>query len=115
MAIQTQLLTLLSGATDAGARVYPLTAPDSPTKPYLTYQRIVFSDENVLSGSSGLSNTRMQIDVYATTYAGADVLAKQVAALMAGWSVKNVSYPARDLYEEVTKLHRVLLEYSIWH
>lgn len=116
MTIQDQLFTLLStGATDAGARVHSMVAPDSPTKPYITYQRIIFADENVLSGNSGLSNTHIQIDCYATTYPAADALAKQVAALMAAWSVKNVSHPGRDLYEPTTKLFRVLQEFSIWH
>ena len=34
MTVQEQLLTLLTGATAAGPRVYPLTAPDAVVKPY---------------------------------------------------------------------------------
>ena len=76
MTIQQQLVALLSGATDAGSRVYP-PAPEQPLRPYITYQRISASSENVLSGSSGLINTRMQIDVYATTYEQAQTIAAQ--------------------------------------
>jgi hypothetical protein len=115
MSIQTQLLTLLNNATTAGDRIYPMTAPDVVVKPYITYQRISGSTENVLSGSSGLTNTRMQIDVYSTTYGEAQAIAAQVDALMAGWSVQNVSLPSQDAYEPDVKLYRVILEYSIWH
>ncbi|MDB5992401.1 MAG: hypothetical protein JWQ10_3804 [Herbaspirillum sp.] len=115
MTIFEQLITLISVNTDAGIRIYPLTAPDGVQKPYLTYQRIAFNDENVLSGSSGLTNTRMQIDAYAGTYLAADALAKQVSVLMAGWSVQNVSIQSQDLYEDAVKLFRVQTDYSIWH
>ncbi|MFC5524017.1 DUF3168 domain-containing protein [Polaromonas jejuensis] len=114
MTIQQQLVTLLSGFTDVGTRVYP-PAPEQPARPYITFQRISANSENVLSGSSGLTNTRMQIDVYADTYVQAQTIAGQVDALMAGWVVPNVSQPAQDLYEDPVKLHRVSLDYSIWH
>ena len=115
MSIQEQLSALLSGATDAGANIYPMTAPDSCLRPYITYQRISANSENVMSGSSGLINTRMQIDVYADTYAQSQAVAAAVESMMSGWTVQNVSQPAQDLYEDPVKLFRVLLDYSIWH
>lgn len=115
MSIQSQLFTLLSGgATLAGARVYPLTAPDVVTKPYITYQRIFSNSENVLSGNSGLTNTRMQIDMYATLYTDVVTLAAQVDALISAWAVKNVSIQAQDFYEDPVKLFRISADYSIW-
>lgn len=113
--MQTQLVTLLSGATDAGARVSPLTVADGTPRPYITYQRISAQPENVLSGSTGLINTRVQMDIYADTYAQAQSVAAAVAALMAGWTLQNVSNAASDIYEAEVKLHRVLLDYSVWH
>lgn len=115
MSIQQQLVTLLSGATDAGAQVSPLTAPDGTVAPYITYQRISANSENVLSGSSGVVNTRMQIDVYADSYAQAQTIAAQVDALMAAWSVQNVSVLSQDIYEDLVKLYRISQDYSIWH
>lgn len=115
MTIQQQLLTLLSGATAAGTRVYPITAPDGVAKPYLTYQRVSVTSENVLSGESGLANTRMQIDVYALTYAEAASIAGQIDALMATWDVQNVSGISQDFYEDPVKLFRVSSDYSLWH
>lgn len=115
MSIYTQLLAQLAGATAAGARIYPLTAPDDVDKPYITYQRISANSENVLSGSTGLINTRMQLDMYADTYVAAQALADAVDALMASWTVQNVSLSSQDFYEDVVKLHRVSNDYSIWH
>ena len=66
--IQQQLFTLLSGATEAGTRVFPLVAPDGVPRPYIVYQRVSAISENVLSGDAGLTNTRFQIDVYSDTY-----------------------------------------------
>lgn len=106
---------LRAGGTDAGARVYPVVAPDGVAKPYAVCQRVVFNSENVLSGSSGLTNTRMQVDSYAQTNAGADALASQIDALMAAWTKRNSSLGGQDLYESDTKLHRVQSDYSIWH
>ena len=115
MTIAEQILTLLLGATAAGARVYPLTAPDSVVKPYITYQRISSNAENVLSGASGLTNTRMQIDVYATTYAQATSISAEVDALMSAWSVQNVSVLLQDFFEDQVQLFRVSHDYSLWH
>ncbi len=115
MTIAEQILALLAGGTAAGTRVYPLTAPDSVAKPYITYQRISSNSENVLSGTSGLTNTRVQIDVYATTYAEATSIAAQVDALMSVWSVQNVSISLQDFYEDQVQLYRISHDYSLWH
>ena len=115
MSIQEQLVTLLSGQTDAATRIYPMVAPTGTAKPYIVYQRISAISETVLSGDSGLTNTRMQIDVYADTYQSAQHTADQIEALMAGWSVQNVSVLAQDLYEDAVQLHRVQADFSIWH
>jgi hypothetical protein len=113
--LYTQLLALLNGATDALTRIYPQVAPDSPIKPYIVYQRVSSNSENVLSGKTTLINTRLQIDCYASTYVEAQALAAQVDALMDGWSVQNVSNPAQDAFEPDVRLHRVILDYSVWH
>jgi hypothetical protein len=116
MTIGNQLYTLLStGATLATTRVYPLVAPDQVVKPYIVYQRVFGNSENVMSGNSYLTNTRMQIDMYALTYADVTTIAAQVDALMSAWSVKNVSLQSVDFYETETKLFRIAADYSLWH
>lgn len=106
---------LVAGATNAGARVAPLTGQANWQRPYIVLQRVSFNSENVLSGSSGLANTRVQIDVYGATYSDVATLAAQVDALMSAWSVQNVSSHAQDFYESDVQLFRMALDYSIWH
>lgn len=116
MTLQSDLFTLLStGGTDCAGRVYPGVAPDAPTLPYMVYSRINTNSENVLSGTSGLANTRMQIDIYAKTYVQAQTIARAVDTLMNGWNYQNVSILSQDMYEPDVKLHRVIADYSIWH
>ena len=117
--MQEQLHTLLSGATDVGTRVYPMVA-ESIASPYIVYQRVASVPETMLDGDVGVVNTRMQIDVYvpsttANAYARADAIARQVQALLAGWSLKTVLNLIQDLYDPDVKVCRVSLDYSIWH
>jgi hypothetical protein len=111
-AIIEQFKTLMSGV--AGGRVY-WNKTDSPVAPYITYFRISGVDENVLSGTSGLTNTRLQIDVFAKTYADLQSTVDAVRSALVGWAVQNVINGERDMYEDDTKLHRVLIDVSIWH
>ena len=113
--IQQQLFTLLSGSTEAGARVFPLIAPDGVPRPYIVYQRVAAVTENVLSGDAGLTNTRIQIDTFGDTYAQAQTVAAAIIALMDGWSVQNVNLMSQDFFEPDTKLHRCSMDFSIWH
>jgi hypothetical protein len=110
-----QLFTLLNGATGAGSNVFPQISPDGTVSPYITYSRISAQSNNVLSGTTSLINTRVQIDVYANTYALAQSIATQVDGLMASWVFQNVSNPQQDIYEAEVRLFRVLLDYSVWH
>jgi hypothetical protein len=115
MSMLENFAALVSGATDAGDRIYPQVAPDGVARPFIVYQRINTNTENVLSGSSGLLNTRLQVDVFAATYAQAQQIALAIANLMASWSTPNVSIVSQDFFEDEVKLHRVMTDYSIWH
>jgi hypothetical protein len=113
--IQEQFFSLVNGATSAGARVYPSLAPDGVNRPFIVYTRVSALSENVLSQAPGLVNTHLQVDVYASTYSDAQSAAAQVIALMQGWSIQNILSLALDEFEGETKLHRVILDFSIWH
>jgi hypothetical protein len=110
--IEQSLFTALSGL--AGGRVYPLTAPDSPTKPFIIYQNIANTPEVTLANGVPINNTRMQIDCYDKTYAAVKALAVSVQAAMAAASFTNVPLMNQDLYEQDVKLYRVQLDYSLW-
>ena len=115
MSMQELFVALVQNATDAQERVYPQVAPDGVASPFIVYQRVTENVENVLTGRTALINTRLQVDVYATTYAQAQQVATAVADLMAGWALPNVQILAQDIYESEVKLHRVMTDYSIWH
>lgn len=106
---------LQNGSTSAGNNIFPNVAPDSPARTYVVYQRIFSNSENVLSGNTGLVNTRVQLDMFSETALGVQALANQVDALMNGWAVQNVSLGSSDSFEEPVRLYRVTAEYSVWH
>lgn len=115
MSIQTDLRALIGAIVDE--RAYPVAAPDSPVAPYLTYHRVSAVPQNVMAGNGGnpLMNTRLQIDVYAATYAEAQAKAEAIRAALRGWAIQNVTNSEQDLYEDDVKLHRVMIDISTWH
>lgn len=108
--IQEQLVTYLAQT----AAIYPMVAPQGTALPYVTYQRVASTVNNVLSGAPSIDNARMQIDVWASSYAGAQALAQSIIRAMQAWPVQNVLLNNYDLYEQEVKVYRVLLEFSIW-
>lgn len=114
MTMLQDLATLLE-STLAGDKVYPVVAPDAPVPPYIVYFVVASNAENVMSGDSGLVNTRVQVDVYARSYGDARAIALQIDQLMAAWSVQNVSLLSQDGYEDDVKLFRVTTDFSVWH
>lgn len=110
--IEEQLKTTLSSLV--GGRVYPMTAPDKPTTPYITYQNIANSPENTLTGVP-VNNTRMQVDCFDKTYSGVKTLAANVVTAMQAASYANVQTMNQDIYEAEVKLYRVQFDFSIWY
>lgn len=90
MTIQEGLYTYLAAQSAITAltstRIYPIIRPQNTALPAITYQRISSSHEHHLSAgslqSSDLHQVRMQVDCYATTYKGAETLAKLVEAAL---------------------------------
>jgi hypothetical protein len=113
--IQEDLVTLLSSSLSG--RIYGGIGVQKPILPYVVYSRVVSLVENILAGNGNppINNTRMQIDVWASSYSSAQSTAAAIRTLMLGWATQNVSNGEQDLYEEDTRLHRVLMDYSIWH
>lgn len=114
--IGERLYALLS-ATIPAASVAIMVAEQGADFPHITFQSIYSTTENVLSGNGNppIGQTRMQIDVWAKTYAEAQSLSKQVSAALLGWDAQNVQIGSRDAYQSDVRIYRVILEYSIWH
>lgn len=113
MSVQEQLVTLLTPV----APIYPFTATQNTAPPYLIYQRVSSTVNNVLDGNGNppINNTRMQIDCWGRNYAECQALAASVTTAMLGWFLQNVKLDEQDGYEEDVKLYRVILDFNIWH
>ena len=110
--IEAQIQTLLGNL--CSGRCYPLVNTMATLiSPYITFQKISGIPDMDLDGP-GRENCRFQFDVWATTYSAAKTLAESVKTAMLGASFVNTPIMYSDLYEEVSKEYRVLLEYYIW-
>lgn len=133
MSLETDLrVRLLANATVSGlvsTRVYPNILPQKPTLPALVYSRISGPRIHTLTGTSGWSDARIQIDSWGATYIAAQDLAAAVRASLDGFigSLDDGNSPAatrrvavrldneRDLFEEEPDFYRVTQDYAIKH
>lgn len=116
MSIQTELTALL--APLVAGRIYPLTAPERPLTPYITYFRLFAQEGVTLEKNGGTGNevhTRLQTDIWAQTYAGAQAKAEEVKMRLKGWHITNCVQGEQDFFDEEARLFRVLLDLSLWH
>lgn len=98
------------------ARFYPAgTVPDGAARPFGAYQVISHVPDAVLSGSGTKTQSRIQVDVYADTYAAAWSTIAAVKAAMIAASFPNVLLNVTETFEDDTALHRVSADYSIRH
>ncbi len=112
MAIENDIYSVLSPLV--GGRVYPLITPEEPTKPYIVYQVVSNVSQVSLSGPTGLSRRRVQVDVYDLTYAGMKGLEPQVESAMAGAAFQGIPILYHEVYEPLVKLFRNIMEFSVW-
>lgn len=110
MSILTDIKTAI-GALVSG-RCYPLIAPEKPVAPYAVYFQVANAPEVTMETTVPVENTRVQVDVYAKTYAEAQSLAD--AARSAMLNLGAVPLLSVDLYEQEVKLYRVAQDFSIW-
>lgn len=114
MTIQQTFYTGLQ-STFSG-RLYPQVAPDTVQLPYAVYAVVSQVPQSVLKGTPGLFQTRLQLDIFGVTYASVQTLkdaARAAAATTFGDAAVEVS--SLDLYEDEVKLHRVSMDWSVWH
>jgi len=116
MSIQTDFVTL-AGSIFSG-RLYPGVAPADVAAPYATYSRVVAIEQATLDtngGTGNSTNTRLQIDLWSPSYLDVQAKSNALKAALKGWTVENVILSEQDGYEADTKLHRVMLDVSLWH
>lgn len=124
-ALRTYILAGTAVADLVGTRMYPGKMPQEPTLPLLVYQRVSGPREHDMNGAAGIANPRIQIDAWATTYAGTKALATAVRKRLDGYSGDTGS-PAvnvivamllndRDFYDAETELWRVSMDFEVMH
>lgn len=117
-ALLTDLLASL-----AGGKRFWLSAPQGTKAPYAVMQRITGIRDKHFQGTSGLVESRVQIDCYNKTYDGVASMARAVNALLSGRRVGIIQaifidserdLPAADA-GDVKQLFRKSLDIIIHH
>src|SRR5690554_4182708 len=125
MSIEIAIATLIGG------NIYPAALPQKPVYPAVTYQAVTGNTDYSFDGPSGLVMTRMQLDLYANSYADIIMLKRSVMAALSGFRGPVGSPPLamvygafhvmeRDEFQEDMeragpRVWRKSLDFNIWH
>lgn len=118
MSFQSDLVSVC-GPVFAGC-FYDHVAPQPvPGTPYAVYSEIASQTENTLSDGIPINQSLIQIDVYHSTYAGADSAARSMESAIqtafAAGVLTGVQRSRRTLYEPEVKMRRIIYEFSFWY
>lgn len=105
--IQALLAPLVSG------RCYPLTAPVGTVRPYIIFQVISNPVLNTLEGDAGISERRIQVDVWADSYGAAKGLLKDATAAITGAGHLRMN-DNPDQYDSETEIYGASADFSVW-
>lgn len=120
MSIEEALFARLKAQVPTVAnRVYAGIAPQTVTKPYLTYHKLSPGFTYAHDGRSKLAGPRIQVSVFAETYLSAKAVEKEVITALEDWRTDKVDgafvESAQDLHEQETGLHHIPIDAFIWH
>lgn len=129
--LYTYLQTKAAVTALVSTRVYPDAAPQTATLPFLVYTRISTVREHKFGSAgteTGLTQSRIQIDCYASTYSGVSALSEQVRLALSGFRgtfgsgfanrislVDENDLPADPDYGEQIGVRRKTLDFMVWH
>jgi len=123
-----ELLTANSAITAVtSTRIYNMRAPDNPTFPLITFQRISNIREHTMSGEQAkLTDTLVQVDCWARESSGLAVV-RQLAinvrltldnyrGTASGVDVQGImSQNESDSWDETTEVYRVMQQFKVIH
>lgn len=114
MSAETELYTALTNDSAVAAlvatRIYPSRVPLGTTYPAIGYSMITSG----LNGSNNCQISRLQVDVFDSTYSGAKAIRDAVIALVN--SLQNWAYiQGSDIYEDDTQVHHQNIDVIISH
>lgn len=130
--LESVLYTRLTGfaglAALVGARVYPLELPQAPTYPAVSYARVSGEREHGMTEDHGMAHPRIQVDSWATSYAGCLAVARQVRLALQRWADAATDPAVLDSFldneidtiEDVIsgseqRIFRRMQDYFIWY
>lgn len=116
MSMITEFVALASALV--ADRCFPVVAPEATATPYIVYARVSAIPQNDLDQNGGagqLVNTRLQVNIFALSYAEGQATAAALKAALLAWSTQNTVQMEMDQYEDDTKLHHLIIDVSIWH
>lgn len=105
---------LSTAGTTAADRFFPVVNNSNPlVVPFAIFAGIDTPDNNF--AGEAIVNTRLQIDAFDYTAAGAQLLAQQIADAMKilAATIPNIRILVSESYEDVPKLYRTTSEFSI--
>ena len=115
-------LTAQSGVTALiGTKLYPVTAPQGTTLPYVVYSKIDTRPVQALGQAAGMATSRLQFDAYAATPLAAKNLIQALRVALDGkqgaWGSTVIGSSLWlneiDLYEQETASHRIAVDFDI--
>lgn len=105
-----------------GSRIYSPPIPQNATYPLVTYQEIDRMPIHVFGSTAGVVEIRYQLDSWATTLAGAKLVAAQVEAALDNWhgtsdgidiNISLLESGQSSPYQDVEGIHRYIQDFII--
>lgn len=113
--VQTVLLAAPAVTALVGTRVAAGMLPEGELRPYVTYSLITGERIPSMTDSGLMRHARIQLDCWSPNYKQSKQIALAVeTAIEASALFEVVFIGDQDLYDNETKLHRVVVDYSVW-
>lgn len=116
MTIESEVFAALQGLVDG--RVFPDVAPEDTPVPYITYQAVGGEPVNLLTGElPGKTNTRMQVNVWASTRLAASEIGAQVENVLRSANAlqPDVLTGRTATYDDTTRYRGTTQDFSLWY
>lgn len=126
MSLESEIYSRLSSYAGLTAltstRIYPVILPQNVAMPAVSFQKVSALRPSNFSIDTGDVRARLQVDCWAVAPPGEAAAANKIAAQVKGalkryhgGNIQDVYLEnEQDLYEDVTKIYRILLDFIVW-
>ena len=102
-------------------RVYPNVLPQNPTLPAIAYNIIDVVPVHSAGTSSGMAESRVQVDIWSEDYLETITVGVQVVEALGRWSDAGATPVIHDVieinrsgsYEDTLELHRLMIDFKV--